>query len=350
MNKSIFFVIGQIGRGGAEKQLLSLAQELISQGLEVKVFVWSPNAKTDMFQAFQNVLGEDLILLTTKNLLVRFINLLAMIRKNRPDTLVSFTNYTNLIVFLSSIVTWRHSFGSIRNSLYVKKSFLKKIKSAITTFSPKLISNNKQSISYLNQNFPYLKTFFLPNSVQVELSDSKRSNIKFDSISIGSIKKEKRIDRLIDFVFEISKWNPNYKHIHLGGGILMPSFLKNVSERNMEENLIFMGDVSDVHEYINQSSLLLHFSDFEGTPNVVMEAMANRKAVVTTNCGDVKELIESDVNGFVIDNYSLDEFLLRVKQCLSDRDYLKQLGENSYSKIKEFSVENTASKFLEIVQ
>jgi glycosyltransferase involved in cell wall biosynthesis len=349
MSKSIFFIIGQLGKGGAERQLLNLVKGLKVRGVRIQVFVWSSTAKSDMLVSYTEILKDNLFIPKQHDIIQRFIQLRKEISKANPGVVISFTNYTNIIAFLVSIFTFKKSFGSVRNSLYSKKPFFAKVKTLIMTFCPRIISNNKASIRYIKDYFSFIKTFYLPNSV--EFSGSLPATvIQFDSISVGSLRTEKRIDRLLEFVKEMSERRPMYKHVHVGGGELLGYYSDLVIRAGLENNLTFCGQVDNVPDYIGRSSLLLHFSEYEGTPNAVMEAMLLKKPVISSNCGDVKELIESGVNGFVVEPYSTGEFIDKVTLCLNDRNYLSELGEQSFMKAKKFTIEHSAAMILEIIR
>ncbi len=56
----------------------------------------------------------------------------------------------------------------------------------------------------------------------------------------------------------------------------------------------------EVFSLMQEASLLLMPSLEEGIPNVVVEAMAIGLPVISTNCGGVPELIEEDMNGWIV--------------------------------------------------
>ena len=59
---------------------------------------------------------------------------------------------------------------------------------------------------------------------------------------------------------------------------------------------------NDVVELLNSSSCLLLTSRWEGSPNIVKEAMACNLPIVSTNVGDVKWLLDEVEGCFVVDH------------------------------------------------
>jgi len=113
---------------------------------------------------------------------------------------------------------------------------------------------------------------------------------------------------------------------------------------NIEE-LILVNEPRDrIIYYFNAAELHLLTSDFEGSPNSVKESVACNTPVVSTNVGNVKQLIGNIKNCYI--SHSLDEIEL-AKMCgkilsLPSREYqisqyiqLKKLDMNS--KAKELS-------------
>ena len=79
---------------------------------------------------------------------------------------------------------------------------------------------------------------------------------------------------------------------------------------------------NDVFQYMQKASVLVLPSLAEGVPNVVVEAMALGVPVISTKCGGVEELIEDEVNGWLVptrDPNTLAEALIKFNQ-LSEED------------------------------
>jgi colanic acid/amylovoran biosynthesis glycosyltransferase len=74
---------------------------------------------------------------------------------------------------------------------------------------------------------------------------------------------------------------------------------------------------NDVFQYMQKASVLVLPSLAEGVPNVVVEAMALGVPVISTKCGGVEELIENEVNGWLVptrDPNILAEALIKFNQ------------------------------------
>lgn len=98
-------------------------------------------------------------------------------------------------------------------------------------------------------------------------------------------------------------------------------------DMGLEDEVSFTGQVSqlEVKEKMQSSHLMLLPSIEEGVPNVVVEAMAIGLPVIATNCGGLPELIEDDINGWLVprrDPAAMAQAVIRFSQ-LSEEDILR---------------------------
>jgi glycosyltransferase involved in cell wall biosynthesis len=159
-------------------------------------------------------------------------------------------------------------------------------------------------------------TYFLPNVIDTKSFKPFPKKFPGDEIkilSIGRLSREKRFDRLLSIIYTLR--DRSLKPINgiiVGEGPLRSELQKQAQKLNLIPDIVdFQGPFDD----IGKALIFVLTSDWEGTPNVVLEAMASGLPVVTTNVGGLAEIIHNEETGFLIakDNKDLfAEVLLRL--------------------------------------
>jgi len=91
----------------------------------------------------------------------------------------------------------------------------------------------------------------------------------------------------------------------------------------LEDKVVFTGNRSDVLDIIQQSDVLLVTSQFEGFPNVVLEAMGVGTPVISTDYSDIK--LTLPVNWQVINDRSPLKLADAILRAYADRESLVKL-------------------------
>ena len=93
----------------------------------------------------------------------------------------------------------------------------------------------------------------------------------------------------------------NYKLVIVGSGSLKNQL--KIMAMKYEAKILFMGEINNslIPEIINAADVLILTSYFEGSPTVVKEALCSNVPIVSTDVGDVKEVLEMVNGGEIID-------------------------------------------------
>jgi glycosyltransferase involved in cell wall biosynthesis len=110
----------------------------------------------------------------------------------------------------------------------------------------------------------------------------------------------------------------------------------------------FLGRRSDIPDLLKDSTFLVHTADAEGCPNVVMEAMACGRAVVSTDAGDVPLLLDDGKTGFIVRRGDDETLAARIGTLIASRDLCLRMGEAGRAKaIVEFGLDTLVLKTLD---
>ena len=141
---------------------------------------------------------------------------------------------------------------------------------------------------------------------------------------------------------ETFPWGSNHFRAH---GRMMPADgLERLREfaRDVEilDRVLFLGHRSDVQRLLASIDVLWLASDFEGMPNVVLEAMAAGVPVVATNIPGTNELVVEGETGFLVPVGDRASFARQTRKLIEDKQLARRMGSAGQRRVAEhFSVE-----------
>jgi glycosyltransferase involved in cell wall biosynthesis/1,4-dihydroxy-2-naphthoate octaprenyltransferase len=214
-------------------------------------------------------------------------------------------------------------------------------------YSSAIIGVSKNIISKLEQlGAPKDKLLYLPCSIDFNkfvYNDHSANQSIF--LSVGRFAETKSPHLTILAFNEVLKEIPNAQLIMIGkdgGGELFEACHILVKALKIEKKVVFKGICSpdEVLEQMQKARVFVQHSittpingDKEGTPVVVMEAMANGLPVVATKHAGIAELIVSGENGFLVEEYDyLNMAKMMVIVCKND-ELVSQIGKKASESI-----------------
>lgn len=171
------------------------------------------------------------------------------------------------------------------------------------------------------------------------ISTKKLFERTYDIGYIGRFHEEKGIINIIKSVKDIVKHYPNIKIFIAGEGYLLDELNSLIKRDNIQNNVYMHQWIShsELPEFLNQIKIILNPSIKEGLPNMILEAMACKTAVLATSVGAIPAIIKDGETGFIMDNNSpecIAHNVIRVLQSPNLDQITKsgrQLVENNYS-------------------
>ena len=149
---------------------------------------------------------------------------------------------------------------------------------------------------------------------------------------------QKRMDVAVKTFKKIHSALPDYCLSFFGDGVDKNYVKKMVKEENLQDFVKFHGATKNIIDVICNSRLLMLSSDYEGIPNVVIEAFMAGTPVVATECspGGVRVLIDDNNNGFVVPVHDVDALAEKSIELIRDDEKSLSFVKNGREKLKEF--------------
>jgi glycosyltransferase involved in cell wall biosynthesis len=126
-------------------------------------------------------------------------------------------------------------------------------------------------------------------------------------VNAGNMRKSKRIELMIELLsLATKKISQTLEAVIAGDGPQRELLESTARKMGLFPGVIsFHGKVEDMPKFYRQADIFISTSEAEGTPNVILEAMACGLAVLSTPVGDVPAIIDHGKNGYLIDNRDL---------------------------------------------
>jgi glycosyltransferase involved in cell wall biosynthesis len=118
--------------------------------------------------------------------------------------------------------------------------------------------------------------------------------------SVGRLEPQKRFDLLIDVFAALHREQPQLRLVIAGDGSLAGALRHQVDRLGLGDSCRLLGHRTDVIELHHAFDLFVQSSDYEGTPNAVLEAMALETPVVATSAGGSAEIVRHGVDGLIV--------------------------------------------------
>lgn len=194
------------------------------------------------------------------------------------------------------------------------------------------------------------KIFILPNVINMDDYIPESATKKdYDISFIGRLTYVKRLDIFFQVISEVVKEIPELKVAIVGDGEELEKCKYLVKEISLEKNVIFLGFRKDINELINKSKIVLLTSESEGMPSVIIESMACGVPVISSDVGDIGDIIQDGKNGFLVQKFDdISSYKDKIIKVLSDKKVYKKMREEALKVRDIHSVENASRIWEEI--
>ncbi len=150
-------------------------------------------------------------------------------------------------------------------------------------------------------------------------------NGKYLIASLSRLDPQKGIDMMIEVARKVSDRRDDVVFAIGGHGPLSDIVQSWTEITGVSQNVKFLGPVSDVASVLSASDLYLLTSRWEALPISIVEAFRSGLPVVATDCGGVRELVQSDV-GVVLPVADTNAIANSILELLDNDDLRQNMG------------------------
>jgi len=348
ISKKVTHLITTIERGGAEKQLLTLASKQVESGLKVEVFFLK--GKPDL----KNELGKSGVevnnLLVGKSFLKQISLLSKHLRKN-PSPVHAHLPKSEL---LASIVVQNKNFIFSRHNA---EPFWPGGPRIISNLLSKFVCKRaSQGIAISNAVKSYLiKRGEIPNGYTIDvvcygfqkdistnpeglklitnLMNDQNSNYKIGTI--GRLVSQKDYPTLLNAFSNILKSMPNTDLYVVGEGYLQKDLIELSKSLGVNGKVYWLGKTEYVKEFLSKIDLFILPSKYEGFGLVLLEAMVAKRPIIAANNSAIPEVLGKTYEG-LFSTGDVNALAQHIKTAISDKNFSERLVQSYSSQLNLF--------------
>ena len=358
-SKSVLFVIGSLGSGGAERNLVNLANKLVLDNHSVSIFVFEPKKNNMFYETHKNIhiIHPREFRIFSKILIFKIIILiisLAILQiKIKNCTSISFLSVPNVVNILASQFSRCKVIISERNDPKFSRLFTKYglFFSKIYKYAPILIVQRQVFQEWYKKHFE-LKCSVIPNPMPIlEFGKIYSHRQKLISL-IGSHKYQNGIDIFIESiqVLNANKKLSGWKFEIVGAeGPETPNIKRQIMERGLNEIIKLTKPKKDIFSYIKSVACVCVTSRFEGMSNVVLEAVACGTPVIINESVN-PEVIQERINGLIVSENDVANYVLALEEFITDLKLRAIItNNNNISGLNRFSLTNVYQCWVKLI-
>lgn len=333
----ILHLIGQMERGGAERQLIYLSNALQERGWQQAVVTFNPGDAWD--ERFADTRIPLFGIPRHPNKLWRLWQLWMIVLKERPLLIHSWSHHTSVYARWLLCVPKFYRVFSFRNIPTVDNHSgepLERVRNAeIYAKADCLVSNSRAAIDCARAaGVSIRRSEVISNIVTGKGRAHPGESAPVPRIvAAGALTPLKAFDVLLRALGELAAEGRVFDLVIAGEGAERARLENLAGELGIRHRTQFLGGVDTVPDLLASAHMLVHPSRSEGLSNTILEAMAEGLPVIATNVGGTPELISDGETGLLIPPDQPIVLASAIGRLIDDPSLRARLGKAAFETI-----------------
>lgn len=367
----ILQVIGGGEQGGSKNYLITLAKELSGRGNDVEIVCFLEDVVA------QDARDHDLAVKVFPMKHIADIQVISKLytylKEKQPDVIHTHGVRANFIARLAARKTEIPVITTVHSSIYhdyahpLKRLFYHRIEKLTRKYTTQFIAVAGSLKKELEQDgIPSEDISLVYNGlapdfeIEVDHSFSLRKELNIDQeipilITIGRLEKVKNQAMYLQVLASLKQHKIPFHGVIVGPGPLRAELETLALSLDLEQEVTFLGFREDVYSLLTQSDLFLLTSTMEGLPITLLEAMAARTPVITTDVGGMSEVIRLAQNGYTLPVQDVEQFVATIQEILGEPEMKEKLAEQGYQALlqhftSDIFITNTLNVYYQVLK
>ncbi len=262
--------------------------------------------------------------------------LAAVLYKNIPPVIVS--RRVDFPVSSNPLSKWKYNHPAIKRIICVSETIR-------TITAPSIKDITKLSVVHSGIDLSKYNTASRGRILVGELGLPEKVKIVGN---LSALADHKDYPTFLRTATAILKEDTSIHFVIAGKGPEEKRIRKMIRDLKLIQNVHMLGFREDVVEVMQSLDVFLITSITEGLGTIVLEAFAAGVPVVATNAGGIPEMVEQEVTGLLADIGDAEALKDATLRILENPDLKKQLTDNAFHRVQDFSYQTTAEKTLAV--
>ena len=303
----ILFLSRQLNIGGAERQLVTLANELAARGHEIVIASYYPGGALSKMLDPKRVKLISYEKKSRWDLFTLFFKTLKVVRDEQPTILHGWMHTQNVVATFAKALNpkvtmvWAVRASNLEEHLDWAEKLTIWLQARLSSFASRIAVNSMAGLEYaVKGGLPREKMIFVPNGIDTNTfypNDVERHRVRAqwnmgDDVKIvGNISRFDPIKNhkmFLKAAAAVAAERTDVRFVCVGHG--KEAYLQELKQLartlGLEGKVHWIQAQSDVRAVYNALDVFCSSSLTEGFPNVIGEAMACGRHCVVTNVGD----------------------------------------------------------------
>lgn len=350
----IIFIIHDMRGGGAQRVALTLIDEWIRQGRKVHVITWLA-PETDFF-VLPDAVRRTVIGKRPQNsgrLAAHLSNVRAIsrirrsLRRDNPKAVVSFITVTNIFVILAAFGLKNRLLISERNdpTRQIAGPVWGALRWFLYRFADVVTANTTHAVEAMTGYVPTRKLAVVANPVVLAppVAPGDRSAV---ILSVGRLVPQKNQRLIIAALSSLKTRAGDWRVEILGEGPERVALTALAESSGIADRVALPGTVPDPSPHYRAAGIFVLSSVYEGTPNVLLEAMAHGlPCIVSDSLPGALEYVEDRVSGLIFQSGDASHLAECLAALIEDPDLRRRLGDEARKRMEGYSVEKVSAQW-----
>ena len=352
----ILCLIDNLGAGGAQRQLVGLARMLVSRNYDVIVTYYQDNTFFKK-ELIDNGI-EALLIPLSNNKVKNFFIIYNYINKIDPQVVISYLETPSMLVCAFRLLGLKYKLIVSERNTNVKYSFCDRIRFLLFRVADYIVPNSLSQQHFLEDRCPHLRSKIVTITNFCSFLDYKAERKQKRDVPeiaiVASIWASKNTIGFIEAV-KILKSKGVQFHVKWYGIYEYSPYVKEcvelINTLGLEDTISLLEKTKNIKDVYEKADFFCLPSFFEGTPNVICEAICMSLPVICSNVCDNSIYVHEGENGFLFNPNNPEDIADKLMKIISidDATYYAYCNNSRMIAEKLLSEDKFVDKYIRLI-